>query len=80
MNPGMIGDVIQRQAKPTYFGYAEESNDASWQVPDIDGKDSIEDLGQRPIAFQDESPNLRKVRFASHMPDDDGLLSCVQSA
>ncbi len=80
MNSGIISDEIQRQAKTTDLGYSEEINDASWQVPNIDGKDSIEDLGRQPIAFQDESSNLRKVRFASHMPDDDRLLSCTQSA
>jgi hypothetical protein len=75
MNSGMIGDIIQRQAKTSYLGHAEESNHASWQIPDVDGKDSIEKLGRRPVAFQNENPDLRKVRFASHMPDSDRLVS-----
>jgi hypothetical protein len=80
MNSRMISNVIQRQAKSTQVGYAEESNDASWQLPSFDGKNALEDRCRRSIALQNKSPNFSKGSFASHMANDNGLLSCVQTA
>jgi hypothetical protein len=59
MNSRMISDVIQGKAKTTYFRHTEESDNAGRQVCSVDGEDPIEDLGRRPIALQDEGPNLR---------------------